>query len=161
MEMHKIILAIATVLSALMSGFFFAYTFSVNAGLHKLNDRSYLAAMQHINKAVLNPVFYSCFFGALIFLVISSILCFNIGSPRRYLVLCACISYAIGVLGITVARNVPLNQQLASFDIAMASEASLQSMRAVFEVPWVCWNNIRTLASFITVVCLVINFLLD
>lgn len=159
MEMHKIILAAATVLSALMSGFFFAYTFSVSAGLHKLNDRAYLAAMQHINKAVLNPVFFVCFFGAFVFLVIASVLCFNIGSPGRYLVFGACICYAIGVLGITVARNVPLNNQLASFDIENAPESSLQHMRAVFEAPWVFWNDTRTLACFVAVVCLVISLI--
>lgn len=157
MKTQETILAVATILSALMSGFFFAYSFSVNLGLHKLDNKAYLTAMQNINKEVLNPVFYTCFFGALVLLIVSSILHFDIRSPKFYLILFACISYAVGVFVVTGVRNVPLNNQLAVFDIANASETSLKNMRNVFENTWVFWNSIRTLASFITEVCLIVS----
>lgn len=57
---------------------------------------------------------------------------------------------------ITAIRNVPLNNQIELFDISKASEESVQKMRATFEKPWLFWNNIRTLASFVTFACLVI-----
>lgn len=156
MKTQEIILAVATILSALMSGFFFAYSFSVNLGLHKLNNRSYLTAMQNINKEVLNPVFYSCFFGVFLLLIVSTTLHFDMRSSKFYLILFACISYAVGVFVVTGVRNVPLNNQLAGFDIANASEISIQNMRSIFESSWVYWNSIRTLASFITITLLVI-----
>jgi uncharacterized membrane protein len=150
------LLAVTTILSGLMSGFFFAYTFSVNLGLAKLNNKEYLTAMQSINKQVLNPIFYISFFGTLFSLVISSIMYFDIHSTKFFLIFFSCISYVIGVLGITATRNVPLNNQVELFDITKASEESIQTMRTIFEKPWLYWNNIRTLASFVTFVCLVI-----
>lgn len=157
MKTHEITLAIATILTALMSGFFFSYSFSVNLGLNKLDNRSYLMAMQNINREVLNPIFYLCFFGALIFLIVSSILYFDMQSPKFYLILFACISYAFGVFAVTGIRNVPLNNQLDVFIISKASEASIQNMRGIFEDAWVFWNSIRTWASFIAVVCLIVG----
>lgn len=150
------LLAVTTILSGLMSGFFFAYTFSVNLGLAKLNNKEYLTTMQSINKEVLNPIFYISFFGTLFSLVISSIIYFDIHSPKFFLIFFSCISYIIGVFGITAIRNVPLNNKIELFDISKASEESVQKMRAIFEKPWLFWNNIRTLASFVTFACLVI-----
>lgn len=157
MKTPEIVLAMAIILSALMSGFFFAYSFSVNLGLHKLDNKAYLSAMQHINKEVLNPVFYICFFGALVLLVVSSILYFDVRSPKFYLILFACICYAIGVFAVTGVRNVPLNNQLAIFDITNASETSLKNMRSIFENDWVFWNGVRALASFVALVCLIVS----
>ena len=150
------LLAVTTILSGLMSGFFFAYTFSVNLGLAKLNNKEYLTAMQSINKEVLHSIFYTSFFGTLFSLIISSIMYFDIHSPKFLLIFFSCISYVIGVFGITAIRNVPLNNKIERFDISKASEESLQKMRVIFEKPWLFWNNIRTLASFIAFVCLVI-----
>ena len=157
MKTHEVLLSAAIILSALMSGFFFAYSFSVNLGLHKLDNKAYLQAMQNINKEVLNPVFYSCFCGALLLLITCSVIYFDLHSTKFYLLLCACVSYTIGVFIITGTRNVPLNNQLAVFDNITASEASLKNMRETFQSPWVFWNNIRTLSSFITLICLIIS----
>ncbi|SJN48750.1 DUF1772 domain-containing protein [Sphingobacterium sp. JB170] len=140
MHIQEIILAAAIILSALMSGFFFAYTFSVNRGLHKLQDKAYLSAMQNINRAVLNPVFYICFLGTLILLIIASLMYFDPRSPKFYLIFTACVGYAVGVFFITGARNVPLNNQLDTFDIANASETSLKNIRRSYERPWNTWN---------------------
>lgn len=155
MKIYEIILAIATILSALMSGFFFAYSFSVNSGLHILDNKAYLMAMQNINKEVLNFVFYICFFGTLILLVALSILYLDFRSQKFYLIFIACISYTIGVFMVTSIGNVPLNNSLAEFDISHASETSLKNMRSIFEDAWVFWNSFRALASFITSVCLI------
>lgn len=157
MNIQEIILAAAIILSALMSGFFFAYTFSVNSGLHKLQDKAYLSAMQNINRAVLNPVFYICFLGTLILLICASIMYFDARSPKFYLIFSACISYTVGVFFITGTRNVPLNNRLDTVDIANASETSLKNIRRDYERPWNNWNNIRTLTSFIAFACLIIS----
>ncbi|QIH35675.1 anthrone oxygenase family protein [Sphingobacterium sp. DR205] len=159
MKLHEIILAITATCSALISGLFFAYTFSVNLGLHKLDDKSYLMAMQNINREILNPVFYSCFLGAPLLLIVSSVLYFDLSSPKFYLILTACLSYIIGVLMITGTKNVPLNNQLDSFDISTASSDAIYRIRLLIEDPWVFWNNIRTVFSFITLVCLIMSLI--
>lgn len=157
MKSQDIILALATIFSAIISGLFFSYTFSVNLGLHKLNDRAYLMAMQNINREILNPAFYSCFLGAPILLAISTVLLFDIHSPKFYLILAASLSYIIGVFVITGMQNVPLNNQLASVDLSIASDNSIKLMREAFEKPWVFWNNIRTYCSVLTLIFLIIS----
>lgn len=157
MKLHDITIAAATITSALISGLFFAYTFSVNLGLHKLDDKTYLMAMQNINREILNPVFYGCFLGAPLLLIASSVLYFDLSSPKFYLILTACLSYIIGVFMITGAKNVPLNNQLDSFDLSRASSESIHRMRLLMEEPWVFWNNMRTAFSLITLVCLIIS----
>lgn len=159
MKLHEIILAATATCSALISGLFFAYTFSVNLGLHKLDDKSYLMAMQNINREILNPVFYSCFLGAPLLLIVSSVLYFDLSSPKFYLILTACLSYIIGVLMITGTKNVPLNNQLDSFDISTASSDAIHRIRLLIEDPWVFWNNIRTVFSFITLVSLIMSLI--
>ena len=160
MKSQDIILALATIFSAIISGLFFSYTFSVNLGLHKLNDKAYLMAMQNINREILNPAFYCCFLGAPILLAIASVLFFDIHSPKFYLILRACLSYIIGVFMITGTQNVPLNNQLSSIDLSISSETSLRLVRDTFEKPWVFWNNVRTYCSLLTLILLIINLVL-
>lgn len=159
MKLQEITLGAATTTSALIAGLFFAYTFSVNLGLHKSDDKTYLIAMQNINREILNPAFYSCFLGAPLLLIVSSVLYFDLSSPKFYLILTACISYIVGVFIITAAKNVPLNNQLNSFDLSKASSEAIYRMRLRIEDPWVFWNNIRTIFSFITLVCLIISLI--
>jgi uncharacterized membrane protein len=157
MKLQDIILALATICSAIISGLFFSYTFSVNLGLHKLSDKAYLTAMQNINKEILNSAFYCCFLGAPILLLMATILFLDLSSPKFYLILVACLSYIIGVIVVTGTQNVPLNNQLASIDLSISPEKSLRLSRDAFEKPWVFWNNIRTCCSLLTLTCLIIN----
>ncbi|RKE52663.1 DUF1772 domain-containing protein [Sphingobacterium detergens] len=159
MKLQEITLAAAVITSALISGLFFAYTFSVNLGLHKLDDKGYLMAMQNINREILNPVFYICFLGAPLLLIASSVMYFDLSSPKFYLIAAACASYIIGVFIITAAKNVPLNNQLDTLDIAGTTSDALQRMRLLIEQPWVFWNNLRTVFSFLTLVFLIVSLI--
>lgn len=161
MEISNIVLMVTIILSGLMAGFFYAYTFSVNPGLHNLTDTEFLKAMKNINKEVLNPVFFICFFGTLVLLFVSAILNFNLQSTKFYFIVAAFFTYLIGVFMITGMRNVPLNNQLAAFNIEQASNITLQQMRNIFEKPWVYWNNIRTFASLLTLVFLILSLMMS
>jgi len=55
---QNITLVITTTTTSLIAGLFYAYSCSVNPGLRRLADKEYLTAMQSINKAILNPVFF-------------------------------------------------------------------------------------------------------
>jgi len=137
--------------SGLMAGLFYAYTCSVNPGLGKLPDAGYLAAMQSINRAILNPVFLLVFMGALFILPIGT---WRLFSPQAstpfYLMLAASLLYAIGVFGVTMTANVPLNDKLNAFNVAAASADELARMRSVFEGPWNVWNLVRTIAAILS-----------
>jgi uncharacterized membrane protein len=65
MTTGSLILAATATFSALMAGLFFAYSVSVSPGLGRLPDNAYLPSMQHINRAIQNPLFFVVFFGCL------------------------------------------------------------------------------------------------
>lgn len=159
MPLLEIVLGTTTLFCALLAGFFFSYTISVNPGLRKLDDASYLSAMQQINRAVLNPLFLICFFGANLLLVMATIWCFLLASPLLLPVSFAWIMHTVGVFGITARRNIPLNNRLERFDLLKSTDASRLQMRTSFEKPWVFWNTLRTLCSLATLVCLVFSLI--
>lgn len=137
--------------SGLMAGLFYAYTCSVNPGLGRLPDAGYLAAIQSINRAILNPVFLLVFMGALFILPIGAWRLFNAhASMSFYLMLAASLLYAIGVFGVTMTANVPLNNKLDVFNIAAASSEELAHMRSIFQSPWNAWNLVRTIAAILS-----------
>ncbi len=79
----NLFLLVTALASGLVAGLFYSYACSVNPGLGALSDANYLAAMQSINIAILNPVFISSFMGALVLLPVSTYQHF--GTSRFYL----------------------------------------------------------------------------
>ncbi len=61
----------------------------------------------------------------------------------------ATILYGIGVFGVTVSGNVPLNETLANFSIDGASPEKLLSHREKFESRWNQYYFVRTAASIL------------
>ncbi len=155
MKTSEIILAITTTLSALMAGLFFSYTFSVVLGLGKLSDIAYLKAMQSINKEIQNPVFFICFFGTIIFLPLSTLLNYSERQMPFWFLLSATFIYFIGVFGVTIFGNVPLNNQLEKFNLLNETVEAISKQRAGFETRWNFLNNIRTIASMISVILVI------
>ncbi|TGD59719.1 anthrone oxygenase family protein [Flavobacterium humi] len=158
MKTTDIILVITTTFSALIAGLFYAYSCSVNLGLGKLSDADYIKAMQSINREIQNPVFFACFFGTLILIPLSAYLNYQQQtSVKSWLLLIAVFTYAIGVFGITVVGNVPLNDALENFNITNATPDTIRDQRALFETKWNAFNTIRTVCSLITVILLIIS----
>lgn len=150
MKMTTVLLIITAVLAALIAGLFYAYSCSVVLGLGKLSDTEYLKAMQSINREILNPVFFISFMGTAILLPVSTF--FLRGQqPVFIFLLLATLAYLIGVFGVTVAGNVPLNDQLDQFKIADSSLEAIKEMRDNFENRWNFLNNVRTAFSVITI----------
>lgn len=151
------ILILTATLTGLIAGLFYAYSCSVNPGLARLKDLEYLSAMQHINNAILNPVFFLTFVGTLLLLPISTWLQYTQGNSNTYyLLLMASLIYIIGVFGITAVGNVPLNDMLAKTDLSFLSITELSALREKFEKPWLRYHHIRTISvviSFILTLC--------
>ncbi|MVT09128.1 anthrone oxygenase family protein [Chitinophaga tropicalis] len=151
LSLSNITLTITTTATALMAGLFFAYSCSVNPGLARLADTSYLAAMQSINRAILNPFFLIPFVGLVLLLPFTAYLEYTSPvSPRFLLLAAAAITYIWGVFGITMLKNVPLNEALDAFNIQAASVEDLTRQRLQFEEPWNRWHLIRTIAAVLT-----------
>jgi uncharacterized membrane protein len=128
----NIILVLAALSTALMAGLFYSYSCSVNPGLVRLGDKEYLMAMQSINRAILNPAFFSAFIGSLVLLPLSAYLNYNPQSVRFWLLCVAACTYAIGLFGVTMFGNVPLNEMLDKFSISASSIEEITAMRKLF-----------------------------
>ncbi|MCL1664528.1 DUF1772 domain-containing protein [Elizabethkingia ursingii] len=156
MKFQDITLILTGITTALMAGLFFSYSVSVSWGLGKLADREYLQAMQSINREILNPIFFACFFGALVTLPIATFQQYQYNQTTFLLLLLASLFYIIGVFGITSAFNVPLNDKLDLLDLIKASDVSIKQMRDSFERSWNNWNTIRTFSSVISTALVII-----
>ncbi|PWS26141.1 DUF1772 domain-containing protein [Pedobacter yonginense] len=152
MTFRTLILFATIVSTALIGGLFYAYSCSVLPGLTRLSDASFLAAMQSINRAILNPLFFTTFMGTLLLLPLCTWLFYDRGQVLAFtLLLVAFLLYFGGVFLITMAGNVPLNNMLDVADLTKLDANELASLRYRFESSWNMFHQIRTLAG---VVCI-------
>jgi uncharacterized membrane protein len=150
----NIILVITATTTALMAGLFYAWSCSVMLGFARLSDKEFVSVMQKTNRTIQNPVFFTAFFGALIFLPISAFLHYN-ESNLFWLLLAATVTYLIGTFGVTIFGNVPLNNILDRFDLDSATEEETAQQRMNFEKRWNNLNTIRTVTSTIATILVV------
>jgi len=142
-------LFISTTLVGLSTGVFFAWSCSVLPGLKLLSAREYILAFQSMNRAIQNPVFLLCFLGAGIALPVATWM--HRGESVRWgLLLAASVVYIVGVLGVTMAGNVPLNEALDKFDAGTATAAQMARQRELFEGPWMALHNWRSVAAVVS-----------
>lgn len=147
--------------TALVAGLFYGYSVSVNPGLHALSNVEYLKAMQSINRAILNPSFFVCFLGSLFLLPATTYLQYSgASSVSFWLLIGATLLYATGVMGVTVLGNVPLNEALDKIDLQQITANEMESQRIRFEKPWNQLHNIRTFASVISFILVILSGIL-
>src|SRR6187402_1372785 len=153
---------IAVLGSGLMAGLFYSYSCSVNPGLKALADQEYIKAMQSINSAIQNPLFFVAFMGLLVVFPIAVSLAGRQGmNPSFYYLLFAGVIYFVGVFGVTAFCNVPLNEQLAVFPVATARAADIAAMRLSFEKPWNAYHSVRTVAAVVSFGLAVLSLIKD
>ena len=144
--MKMILTALALLCSGLIAGLLFSYSCSVNPGLRALSNIEYLHAMQSINKEIQHAIFLITFIMPLVLLPIGTY--FQFPSPNSfYLWIAATLLYVIGVFGVTVFGNVPLNEQLDGSVLEKLNPSDLAKVREQFEVPWIRFHFIRTVAA--------------
>jgi uncharacterized membrane protein len=143
---RTVVLALTALTMGLMAGLFFAYANSVLPALGRSDDKTFVTAMHHINVVIQNGPFLLCFMGALLLGMLAAALHLPSGT-RRILpwILAGLVLYAIVFL-VTMAFNIPLNNRLdAAGDPARI--ADFTAVRDAFEVSWVRWNLVRTVAA--------------
>lgn len=155
MKTANIILVITAVLNALVAGLFFAWSVSITQGLLRVSDSEYISAMQSTNRAIQNPVFFTAFFGAQILLPVCLYLFYG-QNPRFWLLSGAFAVYTIGVMGVTIFGNVPMNNALDQFDLKSATPNAISEQRKNYEARWNNLNSIRTVSSAIAITLIVI-----
>ena len=158
MTLSTIIQVAAVILVGLAAGLFYSYDCSIVNGLGNLNDKEYISAFQSINRAILNPYFFMSFLGCLVLLPLAAWHVYKAHDtvPFFYM-LVAAILYIVGVFGVTIAGNVPLNDMLDKFEISNASAEALQILREKFEAKWNMLHHIRTYAAILAFIAAVIS----
>ncbi len=133
--------------SGLMGGFFYAFSSLVMPALAKRPPIEAAGTMQIINVVVLNPQFFALFFGpAALGVAVSAFGPFALPVPQAALALCASAVYAFGCVGVTIAKNVPLNDELAT--VSLRTTAAETVWRHYLR-DWTWWNHVRAVACLV------------
>lgn len=139
------LLIITTTITGLVAGLFYSWSVSVTPGIGRLGDREYLASFQAMNRAIINPLFMICFLGAAVMLPVTTFV--YKGTTQFWWLVAATACYLLGVIAVTFAGNIPLNNALEKLNIASSSPEQLSAFRAKFENKWNMLNHIRSVAN--------------
>jgi uncharacterized membrane protein len=152
--LRGVVLIAATITMGLTAGVFGIYSNAVMPGLGRTDDRTFVGAFQSIDRAIINPLFMTMFFGALLFTGLVVVL--NLGGDGRRVLpwaVAALVGYLVAFI-ITVSVHVPLNDAIKAAGDP-AGIADLAAVRERFnEARWVGWNAVRALTTTAAFGCL-------
>lgn len=132
MTVAEALRVVAGVGAGLVAGLLFAFSAGVMAALGRLPAGDGAAAMRSVNAAVLNPLFLGVFGGAGVAVVAAAV-----ASGGAAAVVGAAVLHVVGVLGVTAAVNVPLNDALAADRVPWER----------YLLRWTRWNHVRAGAA--------------
>ena len=157
MTLQNIILIITGTTTALSAGVFYTWSCAVIPGMARLSNTEYIRAMQSFNIAIQNPVFFISFLGTAVLLPVCTYMHHSQPAANRFwFLLAATVIYLIGVLGVTIFGNIPLNENLAGFNLQTALPETIALQRTKFEIPWNNLNTIRTVSSILAIILVMI-----
>jgi uncharacterized membrane protein len=135
--------------SGLIAGAFFVFSSSILPALSRLPPPEGILAMQTITGTMRSPLFMLAFFTTAIFaagLGIAAPLLWS--EPAAPYLLAGSLLFINGPFGLTLLKNLPLNNRLAR--VKPDSEAGA-AVWDEFLPSWRTWNHVRTAASFAAV----------
>lgn len=152
-EVVPLATAVAAVGSGLVAGLFLAFSIAVMPALRRLEGPAGIAAMQSINKAILNPVFGSLFGASTVLAALLAVATpvARVGAPVWQVA--GGVLHVVGAFVVTVAVNVPLNNELAALDPASADR---NRVWARFLTSWTAWNHARSVLTTAATVAFVV-----
>lgn len=130
---------------AVMAGVYFTFSTFVMSSLEAMPEPEGIAAMQSINRVILQSLFLPLFFAtsfASLALAVWAI--FNWGHSAAIFLAIGGLVYFVGMFACTAALNVPLNNALDSVDPTTPEAVEVWSdyLRS-----WTRWNHVRTVSS--------------
>lgn len=136
-------LAAATITKGLVAGVFVLYAHTIMPGLAKTDDRTFVGAFQAIDRAIINPWFMACFFGAPVLTAVTALL--FLGDSGFVLIAGAFVLYAV-TFAVTIGINVPRNDEIKA--AGEPDKIDVAAVRAAFdEDSWVQWNRLRVITT--------------
>ena len=157
LSLKVISLVLAILFTGISAGLCFTWSNAVSPGIGKLNNLGFLQSFQQMNRTIINPAFIVVFFGPFLINLLNLYLFKSTSNTLVWLLAVATIIYFIGVVLITILGNVPLNEMLDKTDLSTANMDQLKSLREHFEVKWNRLHLIRTLASTISFLLLILS----
>lgn len=131
---------VATVGCGLIGGLLFAFSVAVMPALGRRPAAEGMAAMQAVNRAILNPVFLLAFVGTTVacaLLAVTAPFADVAGAGWRA---AGALAYLLGGFVVTAAANVPLNDRL---DAADADSDEGERVWRHYLRRWTAWNHVR------------------
>ena len=140
----------------IIAGIIFAFSSFTMEALGKLPAAQGVAAMQSINSVIINPLFLGVFMGtAVLCLLLGGAALVDLQQAGALWRLVGAIFYIVGVIIVTAAFNIPLNNALATIDSASLEGAALWER---YLTVWTRWNHVRTLAAIAATACFIFGF---
>jgi uncharacterized membrane protein len=140
--MTKILTVGALLGSALMAGLFFAFGTAVMSSLQRLPAGQGAAAMNLINVRIQNPLFLLVFCGTALICLALPVLAFVQDAPGKWWIVAGSVLYLAGVIVLSFAVNIPLNDGLAAGTTDWTT----------YLTRWNPANNVRAVAGALSVV---------
>ena len=139
---------LAALAYALLGGVFLAFSDFIMRALARTSGSGGAEAMQVINVEVFRWVFMAIFLGlapASLALAIYSGTMLS-GAAAGLGILAAAL-YLIGCFGVTITKNVPLNETLKEMDTRQTE--TLTFWQSTYLPNWTFWNSVRTAACLL------------
>jgi len=116
MNLTKILIVTGLVGSGLMAGVCFTFGTAVMSSLQRMPAGQGATAMNLINVRIQNPLFLLIFTGTALVCVALAILAFVRDTPGKWWLVAGSALYVVGMVIVSFAINIPLNDQLAAVD---------------------------------------------
>jgi uncharacterized membrane protein len=143
---------------ALVAGVFLAFSDFIMRSLSLTSDRSGIETMQVINREVFRYVFMALFLSlAPVSMVLVGYATISLSGAGVTLVALSGVIYLVGVFGVTLVFNVPLNEALARMDLN--TEEAQRFWTGTYLQRWTFWNSVRTAAGIAATAVLLLGLL--
>lgn len=151
--LQTVALLASTLTTGLMAGVFGLYAHTIMRGLGRTDDRTFVAAFQSIDRAIINPPFMAAFFGALLCTGAAALT--QLGADDRAPLPWVVVAFGLylATVVITFAVHLPLNDAIKT--AGDPDRIDVATVRANFhETRWVAWNVVRTVLNTAAFCCL-------
>lgn len=146
---------LAAIGAGLNAGLFFIFSVCIMAAFARLAPSDGIAAMNAINAVIQNPYFFLAFFGTALASLVLIVLAFVAGGAGSLLIAAGGFVFLVGVIGVTVAFNVPMNEQLAGISATSADGVEFWKR---YLTDWTAWNHARTIASMLSLALFILGY---
>lgn len=149
-----ILLWLCALSAGLMAGLYFAFSAFIMRALREIEPAVGVAAMNAINRVILRSAFMPLFLASSVAsLALGGIGIFRPGEAGSIEMTAGGAIYLLGMVLVTIMRNVPLNDALAAADPAREIDGLV--WRGYLD-RWTRWNHVRTLAATVALALFVL-----